>query len=100
ASTVAVVSPTPRSTVQGDRVVVNLRTSNFDISNQGGPLSSHQGHIHLTLDDRTYTVVYGTRFTFRDVPPGEHHLVVVVARNDHTPVPTLDPIEIDFTTTE
>lgn len=98
-SSVSVVSPTSGSSIEGGRVVVRLRTRNFDISNQGGPLQGRQGHVHLTLDGRTYIVVYGTSFTFRDVPPGDHRLIVTPARNDHMPAPGVEESVIQFSTT-
>lgn len=97
-STVRVLSPTPGSTIAGSTVVVRLRTRSFDISNQGESVKARQGHVHLTLDGRTYIVVYGTTFTFRGVPAGEHTLVVTPARNDHMPAAGVEESTIAFTT--
>lgn len=96
---VRVVSPTPGSVIAGDRVVVELRTRNFAVSDQGRAPAPNQGHFHLTLDERTYVVAYGKHFTFRDVAPGPHRLVVGTHDHDHAPQEGVEEIAIEFETT-
>lgn len=98
-SLLRVISPAPGSRIAGDQVLVQLRTRNYAVSDQGQTPAPNQGHFHVALDDRTYVVVYGKRFTLRDVPPGPHRLVVTANENDHSAHGTVEEVVVRFETT-
>jgi hypothetical protein len=93
-----VLSPTPGSVIRGSRVVVRVEPQGFRLADQGKAVRPNEGHFHLTLDRRTYVVVYRKVFTFTGLRPGRHTLVVQPALNNHEPVPTLRPQRITFRT--
>lgn len=93
-----VVSPTPGDTVRGTSAELRIASRDIVITDQGTSLRDRQGHFHVTLDDRTYVVVYGRGFTLSDLDPGPHVLTVQPAQNDHSPFPGLDAVTVRFRT--
>lgn len=46
-----------------------------------------QVHSHLFLDGGPEIMMYAESYTFRNLKPGEHELVVELAGADHAPLP-------------
>jgi hypothetical protein len=95
----AVTSPVNGVTVSGRNVTVRFRVSGIRLVPTNVPISQAgqrpdanrpgEGHVHFMLD--TQPLVVWERpdaYTFSDIPPGEHQLMVEVVQNDHG---ALDP---------
>lgn len=89
-----VSSPTDGATIQGTSFTVTFQVSDFTIVPSTVPLAeagkrpevnrSGEGHLHLTLDLQPLVVWYtNAPYTFNNVPPGQHQLIVELANNDH-----------------
>ena len=90
----AVTSPANGVTVSGMNVTVRFRVAGIRLVPTNVPISQAgqrpdanrpgEGHVHFVLD--TQPLVVWDRldaYTFTDVPPGEHQLLVEVVQNDH-----------------
>ena len=89
-----VSAPKDGAAVQGDRVTLSFKVSDFNLVHTTVPLSeagkhpevNHpgEGHLHLMLDLQPL-IVWETAndYVFTGVPPGQHDLMVELANNDH-----------------
>ena len=104
-ATVQIVSPEEGATIVGDSVPVVLTASGVEIVPADGEPTPGRAHHHLFLDTDVSpagepipdeTDVPGLKhlgtgvsnWTFKDVEPGRHRLIAVLALGDHVP---LDP---------
>jgi len=98
--TVTILQPQDGDTISGDSVVVRLSASGVDIVPAGDTVPG-TGHHHLYLDTDLgqpgevvptvpgHVVHLGTgasEYVFRDVAPGNHRLIAVVANGLHVPL--------------
>jgi hypothetical protein len=94
-----VTSPTDRATIKGTEVTVDFRVANFRLVPSAAPVEQAgqhpeinrpgEGHLHFMLDLQPLVVHEKAEpYTFRDLTPGEHRLMVELVSNDHSP---LDP---------
>jgi hypothetical protein len=92
-----VTAPQPGATIQGSDVTVTFEVAGFTVTTspvaveQAGqqPQANRpgEGHVHLTLDLPPFVVHFANSpYTFRNVPPGEHVLMVELVNNDHSPL--------------
>jgi hypothetical protein len=53
-----------------------------------GPPDSGKDHVHVYVDGKTndYTVVGGTEFQVKGLPPGKHTVEISLQHADHSPV--------------
>jgi hypothetical protein len=97
--TLQVTAPVEGSTVEGTNVTVAFTVTGINIVESPVPLeragqqpeANHpgEGHVHFMLDLGSLIVWTSTEpYTFTNVPPGEHQLMVEVINNDHS---SLDP---------
>jgi hypothetical protein len=81
--------------IAGTTVTVDFAVSNFEVVTSNVPLSEAgkhpelnrpgQGHLHLMLDMQPLVVWTNTQpYTYHNVPPGDHQLMVELANNDHS----------------
>lgn len=90
-----VTAPAEGSTVDGTDVTVTFSVTGIAIVQSSVPLEQAgqqpeanrpgEGHVHLMLDLGSI-VVWSTTdpYTFTNVPPGEHQLMVELVNNDHS----------------
>lgn len=94
-----VTSPTDGSTIDGTNVTVTFDVSGISIVDSPVPVEQAglqpeanqpgEGHLHLMLDLGSLVVwTIAEPYTFTNVPPGEHQLMVEIVNNDHS---SLDP---------
>jgi hypothetical protein len=94
-----VTAPTEGSSVDGTNVTVAFTVTGISIIESPVPLEQAglqpeanrpgEGHLHLMLDLGSLVVWSTTEpYTFTNVPPGEHQLMVEIVQNDHS---SLDP---------
>lgn len=92
-----VSSPQTEETINGTSVTVTFAASEFSIVPSTVPLAEAglrpeanregEGHVHFMLDLLPIVVWETTEsYTFSDVPPGEHTLMVELVNNDHSPL--------------
>lgn len=82
---IAIVAPTPGQVVEGDvRVRVELTGATL-IEEVSTDLAPDEGHIHLSLDGETVTLLGSLDEVIPDVPPGPHLLEVEFVAADHGP---------------
>ena len=88
---VSIVTPLVNQTVIGNQVNVKLKVDSFQLLDwHRYPKSkSGQGHVHLWLDLATPTAASAikttsTMYTFANVKPGNHMLLVELVNNDHS----------------
>lgn len=65
--------------VAGDTATVTVKLK--------GIKDNGQVHAHLFLDGGPELMMYAETYTFRNLQPGEHELVVELAGADHEPLP-------------
>lgn len=105
-----VSSPTSGEMVTGSDVTVQFEATEFSIVPSDVPVDQAaqqpdanrpgEGHVHLILDLGP-VVIWNTAepYTFTNVPPGEHRLMVELANNDHSPLSPPVVREVLFRTT-
>ena len=49
-------------------------------------LKPGQGHLHYRVDDGPVIATTVTKLSFHELKPGPHKIMVMLARNDHTPL--------------
>lgn len=92
-----VSSPQSGDTIDGSSVTVSYDVSGFTVAPSTVPLEAagqrpeanrpEEGHVHLMLDLLPVVVLESTEpYTFTNVQPGEHQLVVELVNNDHSPL--------------
>lgn len=109
AATVTIVTPPDGATITGDSVRVELSASGVQVVPADGKPTAGRAHHHVFLDaDVTPagqpipkdTELPGVKhlgtgvstWTFKNVGPGRHRIIAVLARGDHIP---LDPWATD-----
>jgi hypothetical protein len=91
---VAVSAPANGATLAGPNVTVNFQVSGLNVVTTNVPLTeagarpganhTGEGHVHFMLDTQPLVVWDHTGpYTFQNVPPGEHQLMVEAVQNDH-----------------
>lgn len=94
-----VVTPVDKAVVNTGSVTVEFKATDFSIVPSSVPISEFgkrpdlnhpgEGHVHLTLDLQPLVVWYSAdRYTFTNVPPGDHPLMVELVNNDHSSLST------------
>ena len=103
-----ITSPTVGESVSGSAVRVSFQVSGVrlrpppvKVSEAGEhpeQNSPEAGHLHMMLD-LSPVVMWASQepYTFEDVPPGEHQLMVEVVNNDHSPFSPPVVREVRFT---
>jgi hypothetical protein len=105
-----VTSPTNGATIRGNTVTVSFRVTDLTIVPTSVPVAEAgrhpeanrpgEGHLHFMLDLEPLVVWERTTpYTFTNVPPGEHELVVELTENDHGPLTPPVAQRIRLTTT-
>ncbi|MDQ4075282.1 MAG: DUF6130 family protein [Chloroflexota bacterium] len=90
-----VMEPNEGATITDDTVTVRFDVENFEIVPSTVPLEEAgehpeanqpgQGHLHFMLDLQPVVVHESEEpYTFSDIAPGEHVLMVELANNDHS----------------
>jgi len=90
-----VIAPTDGAAIDATSVMVEFKTSNIKIVPTSVPVTEAgkhpeanrpgEGHLHFILDLQPLVVwERGDPYTFTDVPPGEHQLMVELVNNDHS----------------
>jgi hypothetical protein len=90
-----VVSPVEGAVLEGDSVTVNFTTAGIKLVPTSVPVAEAgkhpeanrpgEGHLHFVLDLQPLVVwERGDPYTFTNVPPGEHQLMVELVQNDHS----------------
>jgi hypothetical protein len=91
----SVQSPAQGAVVEGADIKVMFTASSVSIVPSSVPVAEagkhpeankpHEGHIHMVLDLQPLVIWEKTEpYTFRNVPPGEHQLMVELVNNDHS----------------
>jgi hypothetical protein len=89
-----VIAPKAGEVIQSSSVTVEVTTSDFKIVPSTVPVSEAgkrpdvnrpgEGHLHFVLDLQPLVVWdQADAYTFKDLPPGQHQLMVELANNDH-----------------
>jgi hypothetical protein len=93
--TLTVTAPQQGAVINDTTVTVQFQVNGLTMVPSSVPLAEAgkrpeanrpgEGHLHLMLDLQPVVVWDRNEpYTFQDVPPGEHHLMVEVANNDHS----------------
>lgn len=104
-----VSSPRNDESIDGTSVTVTFDVSDFSVVPSTVPLAEAglrpeanregEGHVHFMLDLMPIVVWESTEpYTFSDVPPGEHTLMVELVNNDHSPLAAPVVQQIRFST--
>jgi hypothetical protein len=116
--TVRITSPANGATIQAGDIDVRADVQNFNIVDKQGQANvTGEGHVHFYMDvtpvpsaagqpaipanpNALWAHVSDDEYTFTNVSPGMHTIVVQLVNNDHTPVvPTVsDMVTITVTT--
>ena len=103
-----ITSPTAGESVSGSAVRVSFQASGVrlrpppvevrEAGKHPEQNSPEEGHLHMMLDLNP-VVMWASQepYTFEDVPPGEHQLMVEVVNNDHAPFSPPVVREVRFT---
>ncbi|MGH2354201.1 MAG: hypothetical protein ACRDJN_21560 [Chloroflexota bacterium] len=92
-----VVAPQDGAVIRGPNVTVEFNTSDITLVESTVPLEQAgqrpdanrpgEGHVHFMLDLQPLVVwEQDAPYTFTNVPPGEHQLMVELVQNDHGPL--------------
>ena len=106
-----ITSPAPNSAITGPDVTVEVAVTDFTLVPPSGTDDTPgQGHLIYYLDfeppfipgqpaipddpDVVYAATHETSYTFQDVPPGLHDVVVLLVLDNHAPVfpPAIDKV--------
>jgi hypothetical protein len=90
-----VKSPTEGEVIGGSKVTVEFSATDFEIVPSSVPVSEFgkrpdanrlgEGHLHFMLDAQPLVIWSSADpYTFENVPPGEHQLMVELVNNDHS----------------
>ena len=58
----------------------------IDPASVGEKPKAGQGHLHYRVDDGPVIATTATKLSFHELTPGQHHIVVLLAGNDHRPL--------------
>jgi hypothetical protein len=64
---------------------LNLKVTGFrfSVENMGKENRNGEGHIHLYLDGKKVAKVFESQYVLKDLPAGQHQVVVELAHNNH-----------------
>lgn len=105
-----VISPKPGEAITGTEVTVKMEATGTLITRPDGSKDPGKTHLQLLLDvappagtgpvpvQPPYVHTTETTYTFKDVQPGEHTLIVQVAYGDHSPVQPPVMVTVKFAT--
>jgi Family of unknown function (DUF6130) len=90
-----VMAPENGAVVEGPKVTVQFKAADFKIVPSSVPVSEFgkrpdanrpgEGHVHFALDAQPLVVWFSAdAYTFQDVAPGQHQLMVELVNNDHS----------------
>ncbi len=114
---VSITSPANGATLPAGNVTVTVSVKNLNIVDKQGQANvAGQGHVHFYLDvspipstpgqpaipanaNAVWAHVSGTTYTFTNVSPGMHTIVVQLVNNDHSPITPLVTATITITVT-
>ena len=105
-----VVSPTDGMSIKDTSVTLSFKVSDFKLVPTSVPVSEAgkhpeanrpgEGHLHFVLDLQPLVVwEHGDPYTFTNVPPGDHQLMVELVNNDHSSLSPRVVRQIRFQTT-
>ena len=105
-----VAAPADGATIQGASVTVSFQASGIKLVKTTVPLSEAgkhpevnrpgEGHLHFALDLQPLVVwEKSDPYTFSNLPPGDHQLMVELANNDHSSLSPRVMQQINFKTT-
>jgi hypothetical protein len=94
-ASLTVVEPKDGASISGKNVTVRFTTSEITLVKTTVPVAeagkrpemnrAGQGHLHFVLDLQPLVVwEQADPYSFADVPPGEHQLMVELVENDHS----------------
>ena len=107
---VRILSPTAGQVITGTEVTVSLEAKGTAITRPDGSKDAAKTHFQLFLDvspppgigpvpvQPPYVHTPATSYTFKDVKPGEHRLILQLAYGDHSPVQPVVEHRISFST--
>ncbi|HEY0734575.1 MAG TPA: hypothetical protein VGD69_06690 [Herpetosiphonaceae bacterium] len=92
-----VSAPTEGATITGTDVAVTFQIAGLNLVPSGVPLTEAgkrpdanrpgEGHLHFMLDLLPIVVwEHAEPYTFNNITPGEHQLMVELVNNDHSPL--------------
>ena len=58
----------------------------IDPASVGEKPKAGQGHLHYRVDDGPVIATTATKLSFHELTSGQHHIVVLLAGNDHRPL--------------
>jgi hypothetical protein len=104
-----VTAPADGATIQGASVTISFQTSGIKLVKTTVPLSeagkhpevnrAGEGHLHFALDLQPLVVwEKSDPYTFSNLPPGDHQLMVELANNDHSSLSPRVMRQINFKT--
>jgi hypothetical protein len=82
-----IISPTPNE-VTGTTVDLTMKLTNAVVvspAQVGGKINPTQGHIHVSLDGKLISMLYGTQQVIPGLTPGTHTLQASFVASDHLP---------------
>ncbi len=84
--TIRVLEPGPGEIVDGPDVVVKVELTGARlVAKNVAEVTPDTGHMHISLDGKTLTLLAGETYTMKGVSPGLHILSVELAAGDHGP---------------
>ena len=84
-ATMEIVAPTPNAVTGPDFTVKVDVLGGRVVRQTTGKLTSDEGHVHLTLDDKAYVMSFRKEQDFHNVAPGQHSLQAEFVAKDHAP---------------
>jgi hypothetical protein len=83
---IRIVQPEPGDVVPTDEVVVEVELTGATLAEEASTrVEPDEGHIHISVDGETITLLGGLREEVPGLEPGTHLLEVEFAANDHGP---------------
>jgi hypothetical protein len=83
---IRIVQPEPGAVVPADDVVVEVELTGATIAAEASTdIRPDEGHIHISVDGETITLLGGLREEVPGLEPGTHLLEVEFAASDHGP---------------
>jgi hypothetical protein len=81
-----ILQPEPGAVVPADQVVVEVELTGATLVEEATTrVEPDQGHIHISVDGETFTLLGGLREEVPGLEPGTHLLEVEFAAGDHGP---------------
>lgn len=104
-----VSAPAEGATITGTDVAITVQVSGLQLVPSGVPLTEAgkrpdanrpgEGHLHFMLDLLPLVVwEHGEPYTFSNITPGDHQLMVELVNNDHSPLSPPVVKQISFRT--